>query len=651
MDDFAATWYSAVPTMHQAVLRAVESHRHFVERSRLRFVRSSSAALPAPVKAELEKVFNVPVIEAYGMTEAAHQIASNPLPPKERKPGCVGLAAGPQIAVMDQAGNLIPTGQTGEIVIRGTNVFQGYENNQTVSADAFTDGWFRTGDQGHLDADGYLFITGRLKDIINRGGEKISPAEVDEVLLNHPAIEQAITFPVPHPTLGEDVRAAVVLRQRATVSEKEVRVFVAARIAGFKVPQRVLIVEEIPKGPTGKIQRRIVAEKLGLVDSNDAQPRSVSTYAAPAGTLEHQLVQLWEELLQARPIGVRDNFFELGGDSLLAIQMMLRVEKIVGMQVPLTTLLANPTVEQLGHGLMSQRFETGSSLLAKVHAGGTQRPLFFLHGDIVGGGFYSLNLARALGADRPFYVLSPHGLNREPVPKSVEEMAASYVQIIRTVEREGPYLLGGYCRGGIVSFEIARQLQQQGQKVALLLLIAAVGWNSRYRLLRLMTKGAARLIRLTEDQRLALFEKWRTRLPFSDELRCYYLNRIRCFARLPFKEQLTWVLRTIGKTTERSVSLNREQIDFRTTVIQGHAKALEGYVPKSYAGHIALLWPVEDPVRLAVEWKRVVPQIEIRKVPGHHTDCITTYVRNLGDCMKAALDKIDLRGGSGCGVR
>jgi oxalate---CoA ligase len=410
-DAFQPTWYSAVPTMHQAILRTVPSHNDAVERSRLRFIRSSSAALPVRVKAELEKVFNAPVIEAYGMTEAAHQMASNPLPPKERKPGSVGTAAGPDIAIMDEQGKLLSAGQTGEIVIRGAGVFQGYETNQNVSPEAFTDGWFRTGDLGYLDADGYLFITGRCKDIINRGGEKVSPVEVDEILLNHPAIEQAITFPVPHPTLGEDVAAAVVLRQGALVSQQEIRDYVAERASVFKVPQRVLVIAEIPKSPTGKIQRRSVAQRLGLVDSSGTKLEIESTYVAPVEILENRLVALWEELISVRPIGIHDNFFEVGGDSLLAVQMMLRVELLVGKPIPMAVLFAAPTVSQLSQAICSDRFGEASSLLIPLNSSGTRSPLFFLHGDIMGGGFFSLNLFQTLGPNRPMYVLSPGGMH------------------------------------------------------------------------------------------------------------------------------------------------------------------------------------------------------------------------------------------------
>jgi acyl-CoA synthetase (AMP-forming)/AMP-acid ligase II len=214
--------------------------------------------------AELEDTFNAPVIEAYGMTEAAHQMACNPLPPGQRKPGTVGLAAGPEIAIMNSGGDLLPAGSTGEIVIRGSNVTPGYENNDKANAEAFTHGWFRTGDQGVMDTEGYVSITGRLKEIINRGGEKISPREVDEVLMDHPAVAQVVCFGIPHDKLGEEVGAAVVLRDGMTATEKELREYTATRLADFKVPRKVLFMDEIPKGATGKLQRIGMAQKLGL---------------------------------------------------------------------------------------------------------------------------------------------------------------------------------------------------------------------------------------------------------------------------------------------------------------------------------------------------------------------------------------------------
>jgi acyl-CoA synthetase (AMP-forming)/AMP-acid ligase II len=214
--------------------------------------------------AELEETFGCPVIESYGMTEAAHQMASNLLPPAARKPGSVGVAAGPEVAIMDEQNNLLAAGETGEVVIRGPNVTSGYENNPTANAEAFDNGWFRTGDQGVMDDEGYLRITGRLKEIINRGGEKISPREVDEILLDHPAVAQAVTFAYPHDKLGEEVGAAIVLKEGAEAQDTDIREFAAERLADFKVPRKVIFVDEIPKGATGKLQRIGLHEKLGL---------------------------------------------------------------------------------------------------------------------------------------------------------------------------------------------------------------------------------------------------------------------------------------------------------------------------------------------------------------------------------------------------
>ncbi len=270
-EEVKPSWYTAVPTMHQAIVARAGRNAETVAAMKLRFIRSSSSSLPPQVMTELESTFGCPVIESYGMTEASHQMTSNPLPPAARYPGSVGIAAGPEVRILGLDGKFRPAGEEGEIVIRGPNVTAGYENNEKANAEGFApdpDGrggrWFRTGDQGTMDADGYLRITGRIKEIINRGGEKIAPREVDEVLMDHPAVAQAVTFAVPHPKLGEEVGAAVVLRDGASATDAELKQFVSARLADFKVPRTLLLVDEIPKGATGKLQRIGLAEKLGL---------------------------------------------------------------------------------------------------------------------------------------------------------------------------------------------------------------------------------------------------------------------------------------------------------------------------------------------------------------------------------------------------
>ena len=263
-DEVKPSWYTAVPTMHQAILMRAERNKDEIARGRLRLVRSSSASLPPQVMEALEATFGAPVIECYGMTEASHQMASSPLPPRKRFPGSVGVAAGPEIAIMAEDGALLPTGELGEIVIRGPNVTDGYEANPEANAKGFTNGWFRTGDQGYLDPDGYLRLTARLKELINRGGEKFSPLEIDTVLMDHPAVAQVAAFAVKHDKLGEEVAVAVVLREGMVVDERSLRDFIAERLADFKVPRKILFMAEIPKGPTGKLQRIGLAKQLGL---------------------------------------------------------------------------------------------------------------------------------------------------------------------------------------------------------------------------------------------------------------------------------------------------------------------------------------------------------------------------------------------------
>lgn len=247
MKECQPTWYTAVPTMHQTILSRAAGNLDVIVAHPLRFIRSSSSSMPTQVIAELEKVFSAPLIESYGMTAAAHQMASNPLPPALRIPGSVGLAAGPEVGIMNPAGELLGAGEIGEVVIRGENVTKGYENNDKANAEAFTHGWFRTGDQGMLSQEGYPSLTGRLKEIINRGGEKVSPLEVDEALMEHPAVMQVVTFAMPHPKLGEDVAAVVVLREGQSLTERELRDFVSAKLADFKVPKKIFFWRKYPK--------------------------------------------------------------------------------------------------------------------------------------------------------------------------------------------------------------------------------------------------------------------------------------------------------------------------------------------------------------------------------------------------------------------
>tara|TARA_E500000178_G_scaffold107461_1_gene107190 strand:- start:2944 stop:4446 length:1503 start_codon:yes stop_codon:yes gene_type:complete len=258
------TWYSGVPTMHQAILLRAQKNAKKAKNLNLRFIRSSSASLPPVIFEQLNDVFQTPVIEAYGMTEATHQMASNPLPPALQKPGLVGIPAGPEICIMNDKNEKLSQGDIGEICIKGDNVTNGYENNLEANKQSFVNNWFRTGDEGFFDKDGYLKISGRLKEIINKGGEKISPLEIDNILMNFPPIDQAVCFGYKDKMLGEDVAAAIKLKENYNCTEDDIKSYANEKLAKFKIPKKIFIVEDIPKGATGKLQRIGLAQKFGL---------------------------------------------------------------------------------------------------------------------------------------------------------------------------------------------------------------------------------------------------------------------------------------------------------------------------------------------------------------------------------------------------
>jgi len=346
LTEFRPTWYSAVPTMHQAILAEARRHRERSADHRLRFVRSGSAPLPPHVIAELEQTFATCVIEFCGITEtAASPVACNPLPPRLRKVGSIGLPVELDVAIMDEGGAFLPSGQTGQVVVRGASLMSGYDADTIATKAAFAGDWFKTGDLGFFDDDGYLFLAGRIKEIINRGGQKIAPIQVDEVLLEHPAVAEAVTFAVPHPTLGEDVAAAVVLRPAAKVTSKDIRQFAMGRLATFKVPRQVQIVAEIPKGPTGKVQRIELAEKLGLASA------ASRTFAAPRTPLENTLAGIWADVLRLDRVGIHDDFFALGGDSLLAAHVLTSIHDAMHLEVGVVSLFDAPTVAEMAEYL------------------------------------------------------------------------------------------------------------------------------------------------------------------------------------------------------------------------------------------------------------------------------------------------------------
>ena len=318
MRDLQPTWYTAVPTIHRALLTAAEANPERARASSLRVIRSASSSLAPAILDGLEAMFGVPVLETYGMTEAASQIAANPF--ELRKIGSVGRAAGPEIAIMDETGRALASGEHGEIMLRGPNMSRGYYNDEAATQAAFRDGWFRTGDLGYLDADGYLFIVGRIKDVINRGGQKVSPLEVEEVLLGHPAVLEAGVFAVPHPKLGENVAAVVVLRPNSEATSDQLRQFARKRLAAYKVPSLIRSVAALPKGASGKVKRNALAELISATRRRRRDAAAAQRAGDPArGDLGQSA--------GAAEVGVDQDVFALGADSLAVTQMRSRLRE------------------------------------------------------------------------------------------------------------------------------------------------------------------------------------------------------------------------------------------------------------------------------------------------------------------------------------
>lgn len=450
VSELEPTWYTAVPSIHHAVL--AEAKRRFDGKAQtsLRFIRSSSSPLPPTVMRDLESTFGVPVIEAYGMTEAAHQMASNQLPPGKRKAGSVGPAAGPEIAIMGTDDQLLGPGERGEIVIRGENVFSGYEGNEQANQQAFSAGWFRTGDEGQIDSDGFVKITGRIKEIINQGGEKVTPREVEEILLSHAAVAQAVAFPIPHPTLGEMVGAVVVPAHQQATTETDLRAFAAARLAAFKIPSRILLVDEIPKGPTGKIQRHILASQFASLLEAEHVP--------PVTDEEKALSRIWADVLGVERVGVTDSFFSLGGDSLSAVRIVSAARR-QELKITVAGLLEKPTIRSL---LKAGDLDNAHASVFIQTASGKKR-LFLLH-ESSGNPWAYRHLA---GYRKDWNIVALEAPDRHWVQDSLDipELVISHVNEIRRVQPRGPYVVGGWSSGALLAFEAARRLAQDGQEI------------------------------------------------------------------------------------------------------------------------------------------------------------------------------------------
>jgi len=647
MDECGPTWYTAVPTMHQAILARAPRNSEIIGRHPLRFIRSCSAALPEPVAQELESTFSTQVIEAYGMTEASHQLAITPLGAEGRRSGSVGRASGPEVAIMDQDGRLLGQNETGEIVARGPSIMAGYENNPAANDAAFSDGWLRTGDQGYIDADGYVFITGRIKELINRAGEKIAPREIEDALLTHAAVEQAVAFAVPDAKLGEEPAAVIVLRPGKAVDATLLRAHVASRLAAFKVPRIVKVVDEIPKGPTGKPQRAQMARRLGLTAQPETAPVSIDT-GVPLTPLERRVAKLWASVLRICADGIQPGhqFTDLGGDSILAAQVVARVPDVFGIEVSLLDMFEHGTVEtfarQIAHLLPSARqLHQHRIHLVPIQTAGDRLPLFAVHG-VFGDVACFTDLARELGPDQPVYGLQAQGIDGVLAPLTrIEDMAYAYIAEMRQQQPHGPYQLIGYSGGGSIAFEMARQLELAGDDVALVAVVDhapyAFGyhrpeWNARY-----VPRAVANALRRAPYAlQAARWLGWRKSVNIVQA-------RLKITARA-LRGRVSKEWETVVDRVANAHADDLEQMpDYRLEVVASLDQANRDYVPLAYGGSIVLIRCERQPLLCAhtpdMGWSRLVRgRVVVNVVPGSHRNVLyPPYIGGVACALKAHL--------------
>ena len=593
LDVLRPTWYSAGPTLHTAVLDKAENLEDAPAAHTLRFVVSGGAPLLQEVQDDLQRILGVPVLEHYGSSEAA-QIAANLPPPGPNRPGTCGQPWPDTVAIVGEDGHPLAAGERGEIWVRGPTVTSGYLDAPELNQAAFREGWFRTGDIGSLDGDGFLSLHGRLSEIINRGGEKIAPAEIEAALLRHPAIAEAAAFAIAHPRLGDDVAAAIIPHPGAQTTPAELRQFLQRELASFKIPRHILFLDQLPKGATGKVQRRRLREQL---DELLGHQRAMLLPAVDKGPLdlEAELRILWRRLLKSEAVTIDDDFFASGGDSLLAMEMLIEIERLIGRPVPETILFGAETIRQL---VPKIAMETGrpATPFFQFHAGGDRPPLFFFNGDLVSGHASVRRMVELLGPDYPIISIDPHGLRGEPIPPSIEEMAADRLPLILERQTSGPFLLGGKCNGAMVAFEAARLLMAAGHKVDLVVMADPPTVTARpvpRAIIRLMKPMVSpHLLRWTYEQ----------------------MARLERYSKAPRI--------TIAK------------VEIPPALWDAYSIAMARYLPATLEVPVAFYEAEHD----GRAWRHLSSQLEVIQVPGRHHGCLTIGAELLVDHLRQRID-------------
>jgi oxalate---CoA ligase len=607
------TWLTASPAFLQAVVdtlarRAADVPAPCFEHS-LRFVLSTASYLSDAIRRDLERLLAVPVVEFYGLCEAGMMTAPM-LRPGESKPGSAGRIPQDEVAIRSDTGRWLPAGEPGQVMLRGPSVMPGYlvEDIDGVPT-GLHDGWLATGDIGTVDSEGFLTILGRTREIINRGGEKIAPYDVEKALLGHPAVREAAAFAVPHPRLGENVGAAVVLHDGAQATSLQLIDFISGRLAPFQMPRQIHVVASLPVGLTGKISRSSLSSQF----AGYRMPA-----VRPAASLEILIADIWQQRLECADIGMDDDFFQIGGDSLQATEMLLDLEKTTGQRISPSDVRAQLTIRRLCE-VLARAAEAKQELLTEVRSG-TGTPLFFCHGDFGGWGFYAVRLARLLAHDGPIYLLHSV-LDSATGIDSIEEMARRYLPHVVAAAPYGPIRLAGYCHGGLAALEVARQLEAVGRDIEHVILIDTFSINARPAM-RALVPAVSRAFGLLPGRS---GHKLRGRA-------CASLWRLAIHILAGDQAIASRVTRTV-----RNRSMQFWDDSRRTTYYQ----AMSRYLPPPVAADVICL--LCDEYRPKKEyapgpWSRLARSVWVGGIPGDHNTCISRHADELAACINRMLE-------------
>ncbi len=571
---------------------------------------------------------SVRLLNAYGPTETTITATIFEIPHQSYKNALLrNIPIGRPLAkrttyILDTYGNPVPVGIAGELYIGGGLLARGYLNRAELTEEKFIPDPFskeadarlyRTGDLARYLPDGNIEFLGRIDHQVKIRGFRIEPGEIEMVLRQHPAVRDALVQAYKHES-GDKLLAAYVVPEKQNITIDELRLFLKKHLPDYMVPADFVLLDFMPMTSSGKIDR----QALPAPDQTDRVAKN--TFVAPTLTVHVQLQHIWEDLLGVKPIGMQDNFFSLGGHSLLAARMIDRIEQVCGKKLPLATLFAGATIQHLAAALLQATDTSGKedadvrTRVVTVKAGGSRRPFFFLHGDWHGGGLYCLNLAEHLSKEQPFYTLEPYRFEGLLVPPTLEEMAAAHIEAMRAVQPEGPYLLGGWCNGGLLAYEMARQLHAKGQTVALLVALD-MGTPFSFRLTRAIITRCGKLLRLGQEQQVNWF------------LRYIYL-RVPSFRK---RTQEAAGMKTTDQTASQSKAGRRSLVHWVRQALFPSVEALRynwfgiyrwivgGYVPGPYPGKLTLLWSNEADARSS-NWRTLsgTKEIEEQIFPGVH---------------------------------